>query len=208
MGQRSLTPTSLPTAVHSWLSGLPPKNMCGNLLGLACSCLSFVLNIVALIGTYWLNDDGPDLLHEGIWQRCSNNTCLKINGKGYVDATRTFILLSSIVLQFGLVTSCLTFYSCHMGRFTASFVACILDSISGFFLFIALVVYTWEEHLDRQNIPNISYRYGWAYFLCWLSVGFLCIAAISHYQAHRSIPQTSYEPMQEGEEGDNVDVQS
>ncbi|XP_077312183.1 lens fiber membrane intrinsic protein-like [Lithobates pipiens] len=182
--------------------------LCGNLLGLICSFISFILNIVALVGTYWLRDNGPELLHEGIWQRCTNNTCLKINGKAYIDATRTFILLSSIVLQFAIVSSCLTFYNCNMGRFTASFVASILNLLSGIFLFIALAVYTWEEHLDHLNIPSSSDRYGWAYFLCWTSVGFSCFAAISHYHAHRSIPQTSYESMQEGEEGDNLNDQS
>nr|ACO51829.1 Lens fiber membrane intrinsic protein [Aquarana catesbeiana] len=180
------------------------------LLGLTFSCVSFVMNIIALVGTYWLRDNASKFLHEGIWQQCMNNTCLIINGKEYIDVTRTFILLSSVVLQFVMVTSCLAFFDCPIGRFTASFVSFILNSISAVFLLIALVVYTLEEHLDASSS---SARYGWAYFLCWTSVLFSCIAAFAQYRAHRSTPATSYEPMQEGEgeereESDNLNGQS
>ncbi|XP_040182783.1 lens fiber membrane intrinsic protein-like [Rana temporaria] len=166
--------------------------LCGNLLGLTCACLSFILGLTGILSDYWLVNFGSDLFHEGIWQRCTNNACIKISGRGYIDATRSLLILSTALLLFGMVFSCLTFFNYHIGQFTASLAAGALEVLSAMFLLIGLTVYTSET---AHNVLNSSYNFEWSFFLCWTSGVFLVIAATSHILAHKSTPQTGYESL-------------
>ncbi|KAM5132437.1 lens fiber membrane intrinsic protein-like [Mantella aurantiaca] len=166
--------------------------LCGNIVGLTCSCMSFILGLTGILSDYWLVNFGTELFHEGIWQQCSKNICVKITGREYINATRSLLILSTALLLFGMVFSCLTFFSYHIGRFTASLAAGILEVLSGLLLIIGMSVYT-SETID--NVLNSSYNFQWSFFLCWASCFLMIAAAISHILAHKATPQSGYEPM-------------
>ncbi|XP_072282386.1 lens fiber membrane intrinsic protein-like [Pyxicephalus adspersus] len=166
--------------------------LCGNVVGLTCSCLSFILGLTGILSDYWLVNFGSGLFHEGIWQQCTNNVCAKITGRAYIDATRALLILSTVMLLSAMLFSCLTFLSFHAGKFTASLLAGTMEVLSAIFLIIGMVVYTLET---AHNVLNSSYNYQWSFFLCWTSGVLITVAATSHILAHKSTPQAGYESM-------------
>ncbi|XP_018409884.1 PREDICTED: claudin domain-containing protein 2 [Nanorana parkeri] len=164
----------------------------GNVGGLISSSLSFILGLTGILSDYWLVNFGSGLYHEGIWQRCTNNVCTKITGRGYINATSSLLILSTALLLFGMVFSCLTFFNYHVGRFTASLAAGTLEVLSAMFLIIGMVVYTSET---AHDVLNSSFNFEWSFFLCWTAGLLTIVAATSHILAHQATPRAEYESM-------------
>ncbi|KAM8927308.1 lens fiber membrane intrinsic protein-like [Pelodytes ibericus] len=164
--------------------------LCSNVVGIVASSLSFVLILTGLLTDYWLVDFGSGLSHQGLWQICSKNNCIKIPGVEYIGAARGLLIVSMAFLLFGTLSSCLAFTSFTVGKITAPLMAGIMEFISAIFLIIGMSVYTGET---EYYVNNNSYNYGWSFFLGWVAVLSLLTAALSHLHAHKSSPVPGYE---------------
>ncbi|XP_044134635.1 protein NKG7-like isoform X2 [Bufo gargarizans] len=161
-----------------------------NIAGLVCSSLSFVLLLSGALTDFWLVNFGSDLFHMGLWQSCTKNICFKVTASGYLNATRGLIILSSSLLVFGMIFSCLTFVKFHIGRLSACLASAVLESLSAVFLLIGMSIYTSKT---ASAVLNSSQNYQWSFYLCWGAEVLLILSGICHFLAHRSTPLPGYE---------------
>ncbi|XP_075045888.1 lens fiber membrane intrinsic protein-like [Mixophyes fleayi] len=163
-----------------------------NIVGTFCACLSFILLLTGILTDFWYVSFGSNLFHAGLWQNCTKNICNKITEKGYIDATRALLILSTSLIIFAMLVSCLALINYHIGKITASLVTATLEVLSAMFLLIGMSVYTAETY---YNVVNSSYNYQWSFYLCWTANVTVIIAAIFHLLAHKSSPLPDYETM-------------
>ncbi|XP_068099235.1 lens fiber membrane intrinsic protein-like isoform X2 [Hyperolius riggenbachi] len=164
--------------------------LCGNVVGITCASLTFIMLLTGILSDYWLVNFGKDLFHQGIWQQCTKNLCHRLTGIAFLDATRGLLICSTAFLLFGILFSCLTFLSYHVGKVTASLAAAAVETLSAVFLIIGMAVYTGNT---SDRVLNNSYNYQWSFFLCWASALTSILAVISHILAHTVSPIPGYE---------------
>ncbi|XP_063798385.1 protein NKG7-like [Pseudophryne corroboree] len=163
-----------------------------NIVGISCSCLSFVLLLTGLLSDFWFVSFGSDLFHTGLWQNCTKNICHKVTEKGYIEATRALLIWSTSLLMFAMLFSCLALINKRIGNITASLVAASIECSTAIFLLIGMSVYTAET---CYTVMNSSYNYQWSFYLCWTSNVTVIVAAIFHLLAHKSLHLPGYESM-------------
>ncbi|KAM4703017.1 lens fiber membrane intrinsic protein-like [Rhinophrynus dorsalis] len=161
-----------------------------NVAGIIASSISFVLVLTGLLTDYWIVNFSTDLYHEGLWQHCVKNVCVKVLQSESIDATRGLLVLSTALLILGLVSSCLSFTNISIGKVTASLLAGVLEFTSAVFLLIGMSVYTGEK---TDLVNNTSVNYQWSFYLCWVALPSLIFAAVSHILAHKITPRAGYE---------------
>ncbi|XP_053545992.1 lens fiber membrane intrinsic protein [Bombina bombina] len=165
--------------------------LCSKIAGISASSLSFILLLTGILTDYWLVNFGQGLYHEGLWQRCSKNICDKLSSKnGYIEGTRGLLIVSAAFMVLGLVSSCLSFANVYVGKISVSLIASGLESISAVLLIIGMSVYTAE---NTYIVNNSSFNFNWSFFLSWVSVLGLLIAAVSHILAYKASPRPGYD---------------
>ncbi|XP_056398862.1 protein NKG7-like [Hyla sarda] len=161
-----------------------------NVAGLGSSSLGIVLLLTGILTDFWLVSFGSDLYHVGLWQICAKNVCAKVTATGYINATRGFVVFSTSLLIFGMISSCFTFVKFHVGRITACLASAILEGLAAMFLLIGMSIYTSET---SNMVLNSSFNYQWSFYLCWTANVLLIISGICHILAHLSSPLPGYE---------------
>ncbi|XP_069804442.1 lens fiber membrane intrinsic protein-like [Dendropsophus ebraccatus] len=156
-----------------------------NVAGLGCSSITFILLLTGISTTYWFVSVGVDPYYVGLWKLCTKDECLDLDGTGFINATRGFLIISSFLLFFGMICSCLGFMKFNVGRISACLASAILEGLAALFLLIGMAIYTSKTSaVVSKGLGHLQ----WSFYLCWTSDVLLIISGIFQLLAHRSSP--------------------
>ncbi|KAF3814920.1 hypothetical protein GH733_017196 [Mirounga leonina] len=136
--------------------------------------------------------------HQGLWRYCLGNKCYlqtesigKAPGRGlrrawaYWNATRAFMILSSLCATSGIIMGILAFaQQPTFTRLSRPFSAGIMFFASTFFVLLALAIYTGVT-LSFLGRRFGDWRFSWSYILGWVALLMTFFAGIFYMCAYR-----------------------
>ncbi|XP_004694105.1 PREDICTED: lens fiber membrane intrinsic protein [Condylura cristata] len=140
--------------------------------GLLCACAGAVLLVGATATDHWMQYRlARSFAHQGLWRYCLGSRCfLQTESIAYWNATRAFMILSSLCAASGVVMGVLAWaQQPTFTRLSRPFAAGILCFASTFFVLLALAIYTGVTagFLGRRFG---DWRFSWSYILGWVAL--------------------------------------
>ncbi|XP_069057307.1 lens fiber membrane intrinsic protein-like isoform X1 [Pleurodeles waltl] len=158
------------------------------IIGMLCSWTSSVFLIIATSNDFWITSNTT--VHSGnigLWRNCMLNTWSPVPpGTGYLDATKAFLILSTMA---GLVAGFASFSvlnSCSCGRVTGVLVAFITSCTGAVCDVTAMAVFTFGTAEMMRTTPTLSYD--WCFCLGWGALLFFAISGVSYLMLLRGLP--------------------
>uniref|UniRef100_A0A452U005 Lens intrinsic membrane protein 2 n=1 Tax=Ursus maritimus TaxID=29073 RepID=A0A452U005_URSMA len=152
--------------------------------GLFCAWVGTILLVVATATDHWMQYRlSGSFAHQGLWRYCLGNKCyLQTESIAYWNATRAFMILSSLCATSGIIMGILAFaHSCTL--LTLRHPEFLLEFHS-FFVLLALAIYTGVtvSFLGRRFG---DWRFSWSYILGWVALLMTFFAGIFYMCAYR-----------------------
>ncbi|XP_021024416.1 lens fiber membrane intrinsic protein [Mus caroli] len=155
--------------------------------GLFCAWVGTILLVVATATDHWMQYRlSGSFAHQGLWRYCLGNKCfLQTESIAYWNATRAFMILSSLCATSGIIMGVLAFaQQSTFTRFSRPFSAGIMFFASTLFVLLALAIYTGVtvSFLGRRFG---DWRFSWSYILGWVALLMTFFAGIFYMCAYR-----------------------
>uniref|UniRef100_A0A8B9JI66 Lens fiber membrane intrinsic protein n=1 Tax=Astyanax mexicanus TaxID=7994 RepID=A0A8B9JI66_ASTMX len=173
--------------------------------GLFCAFVANILLVVSTATDYWMQYRlSGSYAHQGLWRYCMANKCYMQTASigvtydlshygcnvvtmcpAYWNATRAFMILSSMACFGGIMAGILSFAQFSVfERFNRSFAAGVMFFISTFFVMVAMAIYTGVT-LSFLGKRFGDWRFSWSYILGWVAMLMTFFAGIFYMCAHR-----------------------
>uniref|UniRef100_A0A670ZFS0 Natural killer cell granule protein 7 n=1 Tax=Pseudonaja textilis TaxID=8673 RepID=A0A670ZFS0_PSETE len=149
--------------------------LCCRIFSVLMASLSISLLLMALSTDYWKVSFAPaGTSHSGLWQYCMNTGL----AESYIIATRVFLIMASLVALALLFFLIATFMPSVCGILGKPWIASVAAFVAGFFILIALAVYTAETWKEKTS-PEIQVSYEWSFYLGWITFPLFILAGES-----------------------------
>ncbi|XP_061245113.1 lens fiber membrane intrinsic protein isoform X1 [Bos javanicus] len=140
--------------------------------GLFCAWVGTILLVVATATDHWMQYRlSGAFAHQGLWRYCLGTKCyLQTESIAYWNATRAFMILSSLCATSGIIMGIVAFaQQPTFTRLSRPFSAGIMFFASTFFVLLALAIYTGVtvSFLGRRFG---DWRFSWSYILGWVAL--------------------------------------
>ncbi|KAG8521470.1 Lens fiber membrane intrinsic protein, partial [Galemys pyrenaicus] len=169
-------PCSHLVTMHSFVGG-----------GLLCACVGVVLLVVATTTDHWLQYRlSGSFAHQGLWRYCLGSKCyLQMESIAYWNATRAFMILSSLCATSGIIMGALAFaQQPTITRLSRPFSAGILCFASSLCVLLAIATYTGVT-LGFLGRRFGDWRFSWSYVLGWVALLMTFFAGVFYMCAYR-----------------------
>ncbi|XP_026574581.1 protein NKG7-like [Pseudonaja textilis] len=173
--------------------------LCCRIFSVLMASLSISLLLMALSTDYWKVSFAPaGTSHSGLWQYCMNtglaeSQCFAVkDALGYIIATRVFLIMASLVALALLFFLIATFMPSVCGILGKPWIASVAAFVAGFFILIALAVYTAETWKEKTS-PEIQVSYEWSFYLGWITFPLFILAGIFNHVGSLNAQSSSYE---------------
>ncbi|KAM8927306.1 lens fiber membrane intrinsic protein-like isoform 1-T1 [Pelodytes ibericus] len=172
--------------------------------GLFCACVGNILLVVSTATDYWMQYRlSGAFAHQGLWRYCVTGKCyMQTESIGtyilhlpnpsifsylesYWNATRAFMILSTLSCFAGIIAGILSFaHFPTFQRFNRSFAAGIMFFISTLFVLLAMAIYTGVT-VNFLGKRFGDWRFSWSYILGWVALLMTFFAGIFYMCAYR-----------------------
>ncbi|XP_078511582.1 lens fiber membrane intrinsic protein-like isoform X2 [Lissotriton helveticus] len=157
-------------------------------IGMLSSWTSTIFAIIVASNDFWIRSNTKAQSgNSELWRNCTPDTCSPILPEtGYLDATRAFLILSTMA---GLVAAFASFSvlnNCSCGRVTGVLVAFISGCTGAVCDVTAMAVFTFGTAEMMRITPTLSY--GWCFFLGWAALLFFAITGVTYFMLLKGLP--------------------
>ncbi|XP_028921455.1 lens fiber membrane intrinsic protein [Ornithorhynchus anatinus] len=155
--------------------------------GLFCAWVGNILLVVSTATDYWMQYRlSGAFAHQGLWRYCLGGKCyLQTESIAYWNATRAFMILSSLTCFAGIVVGILAFAQLPATpRLSRPFSAGALFFTSTLFVLLAMAVYTGVT-VNFLGKRFGDWRFSWSYILGWVALLMTFFAGIFYMCAYR-----------------------